>query len=328
MSRPDVAYDARRTTHMSVGMQQYARELAARIPKLAPDLGFVPFGSGDNFSAAEQVAMPLWMMRERPRLVHFPSPYAPLVVPAPHVVTIHDLIDLHYPQWIKPKARWYYRTVIRRLARRARFVITDDEATAGDIQRFYGVGGERIAVIPLGIEARPIRPATHARPYVVYAGNRRPHKNLATLIEGWQRVDASRDLDLVLTGPQDVRLEASRERGGVVFLGELEHADVLRWIAGASALVHAALREGFGLPLLEAASLGTPIVVAEGAVPRPLRPVVRTFAAEDAAGLARAIESALSDSGGELVARAREVASGLTWDLCAQRTIEVYRRCL
>ena len=328
MSRPDVAYDARRTTHMSVGMQQYARELLARIPRLAPDLGFVAFGGGDNFDAAEQIAMPFWMLRERPRLVHFPSPFAPLTVPVPYVVTIHDLIDLHYPQWTKPKARWYYRKVIRRLARRARFVITDDEATAEDVQRFYGVEAGRIVVIPLGIDTSPVLPVTHVRPYLIYAGNRRAHKDLGTLIEGWQRVDASRDLDLVLTGPEDLRLAAARERGRVVFLGELEHAEVLRWIAGASALVHAALREGFGLPLLEAASLGTPIVVAEGAVPRPLRPVVRTFVAEDAAGLARAIESALSQGRGELVARAREVASGLTWDRCAQRTIEVYRRCL
>lgn len=329
MKRPDIAYDARLTSHMSVGMQQYARELRTRIPKLMTDLSFEAFGSGDNFDLGEQVAMPLWMLRRRPRLVHLPSPFAPFSVPVPYVVTIHDLIDLHYPQWTKPKARWYFRTIVRRLARHARTVITDDESTAEDIVRFYAVDRNRIAVIPLGIDAENVAPVAHGRPYVMYAGNRRPHKNLGTLLEGWRRVDPSRELDLVLTGGEDPQMRAvTRERGRIVFLGELQHAGVLRWIAGASALVHAALREGFGLPLLEAASLGTPVVVAEGAVPQPLRSVVRTFRAEDAGGMALAIEAALSDRNGDLTSRARAVAAGLTWDLCARRTIDVYRRCL
>jgi glycosyltransferase involved in cell wall biosynthesis len=310
-------------------MQQYARELQARIPRVAADLSFATFGGGDNFDWQEQVAMPLWIQKAAPRLVHFPSPYAPLVVPAPYVVTIHDLIDLHYPQWTKPRARWYYRVVVRRLARRARCVITDDDATAEDIVRFYGVSRERIAVIPLGIDSFEAEPALHPRPYAIYAGNRRLHKDLATLLEAWRRVDANRALDLVLTGEPDVRLAgAERTNGRVVFLGNLKHRDVLRWIAGAAVLTHAALREGFGLPLLEAAKLGTPVVASLQAVPAPLRDVVRTFPAGDAAAMARAIEETLDDPSGDLPLRARAVADALTWDRCAQRTVEIYRRFL
>jgi len=328
VNAPGVAFDARLTTHMSVGMQQYVRELATRIPRLAPDLQVETFGDGDNFDFAEQIAMPLWLARKRPRLVHFPSPFAPLVIPAPYVVTIHDLIDLNYPQWTKPKARWYYREIVRRLARGARCVITDDPATATDITRYYGVDAEQIAVIPLGIEATTVDPVRHARPYAIYAGNRRPHKDLATLVEGWKLVDPRFELDLALTGDADAALLGTRERGRVVFLGDLAHADVLRWIAGAAVLVHAALREGFGLPLLEAASLGTPVVVAEGAVPEPLRPVVRTFAPGNPSSLARAVEAALGDEVGELALRACEAAARLSWDRCARETAAVYRRFL
>ncbi|MGH7660507.1 MAG: glycosyltransferase family 4 protein [Vulcanimicrobiaceae bacterium] len=327
--RLDVAYDSRRTSHMSVGMQQYAFELQARMRRIAADLSFETFGKGDNFDWGEQIAMPLWIRKAAPRLVHFPSPYAPTVVPAPYVVTIHDLIDLHYPQWTKPNARWYYQVVVRRLARRARCVITDDDGTADDIARFYGVARERVAVIPLGIEASGVRPAVHPRPYAIYAGNRRSHKDLPTLVEAWRRVDAARPLDLVLTGEPDVQLaDARREGGRIVFLGNLEHGDVLRWIAGAAMLTHAALREGFGLPLLEAAKLGTPVVACGSAVPVPLREAVRTFPAGDAAAMTRAIEETLDDRSGELVRKARLVADALTWDRCVQRTVEVYRRFL
>jgi glycosyltransferase involved in cell wall biosynthesis len=327
--RPDVAYDARRTSHMSVGMRQYAEELQSRLPRIAPDLSFVTFGDGDNFDWQEQIAMPLWIRKAAPRLVHFPSPYGPIAIPAPYVVTIHDLIDLHYPQWTKARARWYYRVVVRRLARHAHCVITDDEATAEDIVHFYGVPRDRIAVIPLGIDASVVQAALHPRPYAIYAGNRRPHKDLATLVEAWRRVDAARPLDLVLTGEPDPRLgDARRSAGQVVFLGDLQHRDVLRWIAGAAVLTHSALREGFGLPLLEAAKLGTPVVASDSAIPRPLREAVRAFRAGDAAAMTRAIEEALDDRSGEMAGRARAVADSLTWDRCAQRTVEVYRRFL
>ncbi|MGH7716109.1 MAG: glycosyltransferase, partial [Vulcanimicrobiaceae bacterium] len=184
----DVAFDARLTTHMSVGMRQYVLELAERIPRLVPELRFTRFGSGDNFDWGEQVAMPLQIRRTKPRLVHIPSPFAPAFIPAPYVVTIHDLIDLNFPQWTKPKARWYFRTVVRRTARRARCVITDDEATARDLSAFYGLARERIAVIPLGVDIPDVEPVRRRRPYVIYAGNRRPHKDLATIVDAWSRV--------------------------------------------------------------------------------------------------------------------------------------------
>ncbi len=158
----DVAFDARETSHMSVGMRQYVAELAARIPRVAPELQFTTFGSGDNFDWGEQVAMPLEIARTRPRLVHIPSPFAPLVVPAPYVMTIHDLIDLNFPQWTKPKARWYFRVAVRHAARRARCVITDDRATAEDLVRFYGLEPERIAVIPLGVDVPDVEPIRRA----------------------------------------------------------------------------------------------------------------------------------------------------------------------
>lgn len=329
MIRPDVAIDARETSHMSAGMRQYVRELVTRLPRVASDLRFATFGVGDNFDWGEQVAMPLWILRTRPRLVHFPAPYAPLAVPAPYVVTIHDLIDLHYPQWTKPTARWYYRLGVRRTARAARCVVTDDPATADDLVAFYGIARERIEVIPLGVEVRSVEPIRRATPYAIYAGNRRPHKDLGTIVEAWSRVDPNLELDLILTGTDAPALRtAQRTRGRMLFLGELDHADVLRWIAGATVLVHAALREGFGLPLLEAVRLGTRVIAARSAVPQPLQGHVRTFAPGDRAELARAIEAVLRGEEREAALRAREATAMLTWDRCAALTADVYRRLL
>jgi glycosyltransferase involved in cell wall biosynthesis len=325
----DVAIDARETTHMSVGMRQYVRELVARLPRVAGDIRFATFGGGDNFDWAEQIEMPLWIARMRPRLVHFPSPYAPLAVPSSYVVTIHDLIDLHYPAWAKPKARWYYRYAVRRIARGARRVITDDAATAADISRFYGLSSDRIAVVPLGVDVPPLEPIRRESAYAIYVGNHRPHKDLPTLVGAWSSVDPALEIDLLLTGdPEPELARARRARGRLVFLGQLSHSDVLRYIAGAAVLVHAALREGFGLPLLEAVRLGTPVVAAQSSVPQPLHGHVLTFPAGDRRSLARAIEAVLRGERRDAAQRAREATAALTWDRCAALTAEVYRRLL
>ncbi len=84
-------------------------------------------------------------------------------------------------------------------------------------------------------------------------------------------------VDLVLTGANAGLTIPRRERGDVVFTGELGHTEVLRWIKGAQALVHAALREGFGLPLLEATRVGTPVICAQTSVPDVLREHVQDF---------------------------------------------------
>jgi len=322
----DVAFDVRATSHMSVGMRQYVTELAARLPRVAPDLQFTTFGSGDNFDWDEQLAMPLEIARTRPRLVHIPSPFAPLLIPAPYVMTIHDLIDLNFPEWTKPKARWYFRVAVRRAARRARCVITDDRATAEDLSLFYGLKPERIAVIPLGVDIPDVEPVRRATPYVMYAGNRRPHKDLRTIVEAWRAVDPQIDLDLVLTGAEDRGMTGRRERGSIVFAGELAHTEVLRWMKGARALVHAALREGFGLPLLEAVRVGTSVICAQTSVPDVLSEHVQRFAPGDAAGLARAIERVLRGETREQALRAQRETANLTWDHCAMLTAGVYRR--
>ena len=325
----DVALDVRETSHMSIGMRQYVRELAARLPRVAADLRFQAFGRGDNFDWAEQIEMPLHILRARPRVVHFTSPFAPLAVPAPYVVTIHDLIDLEFPQWAKPKARWYYRTAVRHIARAARCVITDDPSTAADIARFSHGPAERIAVVPLGVDLPALVPVARSVPYAIYAGNRRPHKDVGTIVEAWAQLDPDIELDLVITGDEDPELLAVRRaRGRLLFVGELSHAEVLRWIAGAAVLVHAALREGFGLPLLEAVRLGTPVVATSSAVPHDLAQHVRTFPPKDAAAMARAIENVVRGSQPAMADAARAATAMLTWDRCAAMTADVYRRFL
>jgi glycosyltransferase involved in cell wall biosynthesis len=331
-----VGLDARLTRQMSVGMKAYARELAARLPRVAPDLAFVTFDRGANFSWDEQVRLPAALRAARLDLTHFLSLYTPVFAPRPSVITIHDLIHLRFPEYFKSKVGPYYQTVVRRACARAARVITDDERTIEDLQRFLGVDPAKVRVVALGVDdcyLRAPQPHRGERPYLLYVGNHRAHKDLPTLFAAWSSLDAERALDLYLTGDDDFgdALAAYRRTNGrIVALGEVGEGELASYYAGARALVHPALTEGFGLPMLEAMAAGTLVIACEDAIPGVLRPAALTFRARDAAGLRAQLESVLRDEGlrDALVNEGRTLAAGLTWDRCARSTADVYREIL
>jgi len=329
-----VGLDARLTRQMSVGMKAYARELAGRLPQAAPDLRFSIFEHGRNFSWQEQVELPRAMRRAKVDLAHFLSLYVPLMPPRPYVVTIHDLIHLRFPQYFKSKVGPYYRTVVRFAARRAARVITDDPRTVQDLQRFLGVDPARVRVIPLGVDDAFLRNAhvfAAPRPYVFYAGNHRAHKDLPTLFRAWAALPQDLELDLYVTGDDDfAQALPQRSLGRIVPLGDVGVDRLAAYYAGARALVHPALCEGFGLPMLEAMACGAPVVACEDAIPAVLRDAALTFAPHDAEGARSQMLRVLSDEGlrARLVNEGRALARTLTWDRCAAATAEVYREVL
>ena len=328
----DVALDVRETSHMSAGMIAYVRKLRAWLPRVAPDLSIAYVGGGDNFDLAEQIGLPLACRRSGAKLAHFTTPFVPRFVPLPYVVTVHDLIDLEFPQYGKRRVGPYFRGVVGPVERGARAVITDDPATIPLLERYLRVDTSRVRVVPLGDDdsADDVAPIAHPRAYVLFAGNHRPHKNLATLATAWAALPADLVVDLVLTGDADVRFDAARERGDIVFLGHRSDAELRRWYAGAAAYVHPALREGFGLPMLEAMRAGAPVIAARSAVPAVLAPHAALFDAADAATLRVLLERVLRDPAAarRSAVAARAATSDLTWERTAARTAEVYRACL
>jgi glycosyltransferase involved in cell wall biosynthesis len=331
-----VGLDRRLTRQMSVGMKRYASELATRLPRVAPDLEFITFERGANFGVGEQIALPRALRKARVDLAHFLSLYTPLLPPRPYLVTIHDLIHLHFPQFFKAKVGPYYRTFVRFVARHAARVLTDDRRTVADLQRFLGVDPARVRVIPLGVEDRflaAVGPHRANNPYFLYVGNHRPHKDLMTLFEAWAQLPERRHIDVYVTGDDDFGT-ALADRGSsqrrIVFLGNVPAEELPALYAGATALVHPSLREGFGLPMLEAMAARTAVIACEDAAPGVLEGGMLTYPPRDAQALRARMEWLLDDEGlrSALVNEGRARAEDLTWDRCASATAAVYREVL
>jgi glycosyltransferase involved in cell wall biosynthesis len=328
--------DARLTDQMSVGMKAYTRELMARLPNVAPQYSYVTFSAGRNFGWDEQVRLPLAMRRARLDLAHFPSLYVPLAVPVASVITIHDLIHLRFAQYFKAKVRPYYQTVVRLACARAKRVITDDDRTVEDLATFLHVDKAKVRVIPLGVDGRFLRGAAAfkgPRAYFLYVGNHRRHKDLGTLFDAWSALPQEQAVDLYVTGPDDFEGELQRRGTAVreiVALGDVSTERLASYYAGALALVAPALREGFGLPMLEAMAMECPVAACADAVPRVLAPAAFTFAPGNAAELTRVLEDLTENEGrrGRFVNIGRRIAESLTWDRCARATADVYGEVL
>jgi glycosyltransferase involved in cell wall biosynthesis len=331
-----IGLDARLTRQMSIGMKTYSREVASRLPSVAPQYEYVTFTEGGNSGWKEQLALPLRIARSRLDLVHFLSQYVPLALPRRFIITIHDLIHLNFPQYFKAKVRPYYYTLVRAACARAARVITDDERTVDDLATLLHVDRAKIRTIPLGVDAgffESASPFAGARPYLLYVGNHRQHKDLPTLFTAWSALPRDWNVDLYVTGTDDFGGELQRRSGperAIVALGDVPAEDLARYYAGARAVVQPALREGFGLPMLEAMAAGAPVVASEQAVPTALRPAALTYPTHDANALRMQLEKVLDDE--EVRERATRlgnaVAQQLSWDRCAEATADVYREVL
>ncbi len=249
----------------------------------------------------------------------------------PQVVTVHDLAFERLPQCFSAAFRIYAHHNHRAAAAAASAVICVSETTAADVRALWGVADGRIVVALHGAGQEPGRIlGTMPRPppeHFLYVGDDEPRKSLPTLLAAYRtyRESAVDPWDLVLAGScaasgQGVRIEP---QPGAERLARL--------YAGAIALVHPSLYEGFGLPALEAMSAGTPVIAA------------RSPGLSEVCGAA----ACYADPGdsGSLAARMREVvtseplrrqltqrglarASQFSWASCARAHLETYSLAL
>ncbi len=317
-------------------MATYMREVVARLPAIAPEYEYRVYTKGQNLGLAEQVLLPLAMWRDRIDLAHYMAHYVPAFAEGRFIFTIHDLIHLRFKQYFRGYIGPYYMTVVRRACRKAQRIITSDARTIADLVNYYNVDPAKIRVIPLAPRARFFEPAAAhrgERPYILNVGNHREHKDIPTLVRAWAALPERYEVDLYLTGPDDLGgllQRASTSRRRAIALGDVSDDELASYYAGARALVHPALLEGFGLPFVEAIAAGCPVIASTQSIPEPLAGVALLFETGSVEHARDHIQRILDDETlrASLVDRGRTIVRGLTWEKTTRAVADVYAEVL
>ncbi|MGH9246392.1 MAG: glycosyltransferase family 4 protein [Acidimicrobiales bacterium] len=261
---------------------------------------------------------------------------------APLVATFHDLLFLAYPEHYTWHTRWVFNRALELARRHARLVMCPSQATIDECRQ-AGFDADQLRLVPWGVrpetsapgDQKAVRERYHLdRPYVMFCGTVEPRKNLPRVIEAFRAVDRP-ELELVIVGPrgwrEDLDTAVDRSNGRVRLLGFVPRRDVDALYAGAALVVYPSLREGFGLPVLEAMAQGAAVVTSRGtATEEAVGDAGLLVDPLDVDAIAAAIVRLLDDRAlaDRLGAAARARAGTFTWDRTADLVADVYREAV
>jgi glycosyltransferase involved in cell wall biosynthesis len=277
-------------------------------------------------------------------VVHGPNFVVPPARRAARIVTVHDLTALHHPELCTPHTRTY-PDVLRRALASGAWVHTVSDFVRAEILDAFGADPERVVTVPNGVDAIAAadpevgRRAAGAARYLLAMGTIEPRKNFPGLLRAFERAAPDiPDVRLVVAGPDGwdggrfaAALAASPARDRVTRLGALDDAQRAAMLRGATALVYPSVYEGFGLPPLEAMSVGVPtLVTAAGAVVEVVGDAALVVPVGDDDALAEGIVRIATDEAtrADLVARGHVRAGGYAWPRTAAGLVGLYRRAV
>ena len=261
----------------------------------------------------------------RSELLLSPANTAPLAGRR-NVVVVHDTAPFQDAAWYGRAYGAWHRTLIPRLVRRARLVITPSEFVRDELRERFAVPAERVRAVAPGVDPAFRQPADPApllrrlgleRPYVLAVGTESPRKNLSLLDRIAPALEAE-GIEAVIAGSGRSYLPGSAA-GRARRLGYVPDADLPALYAGASVFAMPSLYEGFGLPCVEAMAAGTPAVASARAALLEACGDAALFAdPADPDGFANAILLAAGSERERLLAAGRERAAALTWERTAE----------
>ncbi len=363
-----IGIDARLTHYRVGGISRYIRAIIDAFEQLepAPELILLQSRKAKKRLSArfpsvslwtpphhrlERAALSLELWRHRLDLLHSPDFIAPLRAARRHIITVHDLSFIHYPEYITSQSRRYYNGQIKASVSRADHILVDSQATKRDLIDILSVRPESITVHMLGVDEgfKPL-PRQSTEPviaalglpdeYILFVGTLEPRKNLVGLAEAYRdlKLELPDAPKLVIAGRPGWHYEqlmADLRRVGIdqhmLLKQNVADEQLPALYNHALALVSPSFYEGFGLTALEAMACGTvPIVSRVASLPEIVGDVGLFIDPHDRATIAAALKLALTDSEwreAQSVA-ARQRAAGFRWNDTARCVLDCYRSLL
>jgi glycosyltransferase involved in cell wall biosynthesis len=301
----------------------------------------------------EQLVMPWVFNKAHVDLVHIPYFNVPLLYTKPYIVTMHDLTVLHFQTgkattlpYILYFLKWIgYYLVLRIGLTRAKHIIAVSKTVRDDLQQSLGIAKDKITVTYEGVDKKLQTVTSKStgkntilklkEPYIVYVGNAYPHKNVDVLIhafDAFKKTLQGKDFHLVLIGSDTMfykrlhgLVETVSSKDAIQFTGAISDEMLIHAYSHAHCLVFPSLSEGFGLPALEALSLGCPVICSDiGIFHEILGSSATYFDPTSPSSLVKALQGTI----GKKKMPAADFLSQYSWNIMAKQTLSLYEHIL
>ncbi|HEY9650559.1 MAG TPA: glycosyltransferase family 1 protein [Coleofasciculaceae cyanobacterium] len=269
-------------------------------------------------------------------------------------MNIYDLTFIKYPNYVNSVVKTYTQRVKQSL-KWTDVIITISESSKKDIINYLNIEPERIYVTPLAsrydsaylynnknIISQNINLSHYdfTQPYILFVSTIEPRKNITTLIAAFNHLKQKYKIDhhLILIGQKGWRyepifseIERSPWKEQIHHLNYLSDETVALFYSKADVFAYPSHYEGFGLPVLEAMTLGAPVVTSNtSSLPEVAGDAALLVDPNDSINLAEAILKIISDSQlrQELIQKGKERAALYSWERTAQETLQVYKNLI
>jgi alpha-1,3-rhamnosyl/mannosyltransferase len=264
------------------------------------------------------------------------------------VATFHDLSVIKFPEFHPETRVSFLHPEICKAAERADHIITDSEAVRKEIIEYFARSPEKVSAVPLASSLGNTAPdpslldqflkkhGLASRQFFLFVSSIEPRKNIDRLLDAYesQPLAFKRQFPLVLTGSSGwrsetilKRIDALSQSGAVRYLGYTSDEELKFLYCSAGALVFASLYEGFGLPIIEAQSLGTPVITSDlSCMPEVAGDAALLVDPYDVDRLGSALQQVMLDDDlrTNLQAKGIENAAKYSWDTTVSKTLDVY----
>lgn len=364
-----IGIDARLTYYRVGGISTYIRRTVQALEELVRENQYTVFHSRKatdslvtGFKHAklwtpahhkiERLALSVELFRHNLDLYHSPDFIPPIRGGKRHIITVHDLTFLHYPQYLTADSRAYYNDQINIAVEQADHILSDSEATKHDLISMLNVPADKITVHMLGVdekfrkitsddELERVRQALDIPPeYILFVGTFEPRKNILGLLEAYRdlRLQLPDAPPLLLVGRRGwlfdesmAKLDELGIKEHVVWRDNVSDEQLPAVYNMAYALVTPSFYEGFGLPALEAMACGTvPIVSNRSSLPEIVGDVGLQINPDDLNTLVETLYKTLTDSEWRQTQEQAGIVRAATfkWEETAKIVLNTYQSVL
>ncbi|MBW7885037.1 MAG: glycosyltransferase family 4 protein [Caldilineaceae bacterium] len=278
-------------------------------------------------------------------VMHLPNLLPLIVRHIPTVITIPDLAEFSTRRYATVRQQ-YRRMMLLHSSKKADRVIAISNHTKQDLVRFAGIDDGKIDVTYLAsclspqsfihLETMGDESLADTPSYILYVGNTLPHKNLKRVIEAYAILHETHHIShrLLLVGPKDSTLTEIMALAGqlridkhIDLLGYVDDTKLAKLYRNAALFVFPSLSEGFGLPVLEAMTMGAPVVTSNvSSLPEVAGDAAILVDPENPHAIADGMWAIIGNDSlrSSLVEKGKRQASKFTWEKCALETIAAY----